>query len=132
MPRRAGAAKSGALIVQRLAAHLAHLLNSGEGTVLLNPGELYRKLLRTLSDGEKGRGAGDPYVETLVAAHLLGADVSADQAASAYFERVLNRPVYLARDLHYHEAHELLLALCRRGLDERWNSAQLTRSLVPI
>jgi len=132
MPRRSGGAKSGRLIVQRFAAHLAYLLNSGEGAVLLNPGELYRKLLRTLSGGEKGRGEGNPYVETLVAAHLLGPDVTTDQAASAYFERVINRPLYLARDLHYHKGHEVLLALCRRGLDERWNSAELTRSLAPI
>jgi hypothetical protein len=132
MPRRAGGAKSGRLIVQRFAAHLAYLLNSGEGAVNLNPGELYRKLLRTLSGGEKGRGEGNPYVETLVAAHLLGPDVTADQAASTYFERVINRPLYLARDLHYHKGHEVLLALCRRGLDERWNSAELTRSLAQI
>src|SRR5262249_46062846 len=106
--------------------------NSGEGTVRLNPAELYRQLLSTLSGGEKGRGEGNPYVDMLVAAHVLGPDVSADQAASVYFERVLNRPLHLARDLHYHKAHEVLLALCRRGLDKRWNSAELTRSLMPI
>jgi hypothetical protein len=133
MPGRGGAI-SGRLIVQRFAAHLAYLLNSGERTVSLNSGELYRKLLRTLSGGEKGRGGGggNPYVETLVAAHLLGPDVSADQAASVYFERVINRPLYLARNLHCHKAHELLFALCRRGLDERWNAAELARSLAPI
>jgi hypothetical protein len=49
-----------------------------------------------------------------------------------YFERVINRPLYLARDLHYHKGHDVLLALCRRGLDDRWNSAELTRSLAPI
>src|SRR5262249_52131862 len=125
MPRTAGAAKFGRPIVQRFAAHLAYLLNSGEGTVRLNPAELYRQLLSTLSGGEKGRGEGNPYVDMLVAAHVLGPDVSADQAASVYFERVLNRPLHLARDLHYHKAHEVLLALCRRGLDKRWNSAEL-------
>src|SRR5262245_9025764 len=113
MPRRAGVAKFERLIVQRFAAHLAYLLNSGEGTVRLNPAELYRKLLGTLSGGEKGRGEGNPYVDTLVAAHLVDPNVSADPAASVYFERVLNRPLHLARDLHYHKAHEVLLALCR-------------------
>jgi hypothetical protein len=132
MPRREGGATSGRLIVQKLAAHLAYLLNSGEASAALEPGELYRKLLRTLSGGSDGRGEGNPYVETLVAIHLLGPDISADQAAAFYFERVLNRPLFLARRVQYHKAHELLLVLCRRGLDDRWTAADLVRSTAPI
>jgi hypothetical protein len=117
--------------VQKFAAHLAHLLNGGETTVV-DAGELYRKLLKTLSGGNDGRGEGNPYVETLVAVHLLGPDYSADQGAAFYFERVLNRPLFLARRVHCHKAHEVLLALCRRGVDGRWRAADLVRSGTAI
>jgi hypothetical protein len=132
MQRREGGSTSGRLVVQRFAAHLAYLLNSGDDAVVLDPGELYRKLLRTLSGGGEGRGEGNPYVETLVAINLLGPDVSADQAAASYFESVINRPLYLARRTHFHKAHEVLLTLCRRNFDERWTAAELIRSATPI
>jgi hypothetical protein len=132
MPHGEGASTSGRFIVQKFAAHVAHLLNTGDRAVNLNPGELYRKLLRTLSGGSEGRAEGNPYVDTLVALHLLGPDMSADQAAMAYFERVLNRPLYLARRGHHHKGHEVLLALCRRALDGRWQTAQLVRSSTPV
>jgi hypothetical protein len=76
MPRnREGASTSGRLIVQKFAAHVAYLLNdAGEGAVVVNHGELYRKLLRTLSGGGEGRGEGNPYVETLIAINLVWGD----------------------------------------------------------
>jgi hypothetical protein len=132
MSRGEGGSASGRFIVQKFAAHLAHLLNTGDGSVNLDPGELYRKLLRTLSGGSEGRAEGNPYVDTLIALHLLGPDMSADQAAAMYFERVLNRPLYLARRAHHHKGHEVLLALCRRGLDRRWQGAELVRSSTPL
>jgi hypothetical protein len=128
MPRNADPSASGRLVVQKFAAHLAYLLNDGDLTVSLNFGDLYRKLLRTLSGGK--RADGNPYVETLVAIHLLG-DRNPDEAATAYFERVLNRPLFLARRAHRHKGHELFLALCRRGFDERWKTADLNRFLHP-
>ena len=94
--------------------------------------DLYRKLLRTLSGGTGRRGDGKPYVERLVAVHLLGPDMSPDQAANAYFERVLDRPLYLARRAHHHKGHDVLLALCRRGVDARWKAADLGRSPTPL
>jgi hypothetical protein len=71
-------------------------------------------------------------VETLVAVHLLGPDMSPDQAAVAYFNRVLERPLYLARRAHHHKGHEVLLALCRRGVDDRWKAAELERTPTPV
>ena len=132
MPRQGGGEASGRLVVQKFAAHLAYLLNSGDRTVTLNAGDLYRKLLRTLSGGTGRRGEGNPYVERLVAVHLLGPDMSPDQAANAYFERVLDRPLYLARRAHHHKGHDVLLALCRRGVDARWKAADLGRSSTPL
>jgi hypothetical protein len=132
MPRGEAGSTSGRFIVQKFAAHLAHLLNTGDGSANLDPGELYRKLLRTLSGGSEGRAEGNPYVDTLIALHLLGPDMTADQAAAVYFERVLNRPLFLARRGHYHRGHELLLALCRRDLDGRWEGVELVRSSTPV
>ena len=129
MGDRERATSSGRLVVQKFAAHLAHLLNTGDGTVRLNAGELYRKLLKTLSGGGANReNEPNPYVDKLVARHLLGPDTDPDQAAVTYFERVLNRPLHLARREHHHKGHQVFLALCHRGVDLRWQSAQLIRS----
>lgn len=115
-------------LVELFAAHLAHLLNSGSEVVDVQPFQLYRRLIATLTARRDERAGA--YGNHLVGWRRLGPDYAPEEAAEAYFERVLRRPLFLARAEPTHKAHEMFLALCRRGLDARWASAELTRSLI--
>ncbi|MGH6816646.1 MAG: hypothetical protein ACREC6_13185, partial [Hyphomicrobiaceae bacterium] len=129
MARQGGTALTGRDVVQKFAAHIAHLLNTGSE---LNTGQLYFDLLKTLSGGGEYGAQGNPYVTKLVALHLLGSGITAGQAAASYFERVLDRRLALAAGRQHHKGHAVHLALCRRGMDDRWEAAYLDRSKVPV
>jgi hypothetical protein len=113
--------------VQRLAAHLAHLLNEGETIVLVQPGELYERLIRTLEQRHEGIDSG-PY-DGLIATRLTG---DAERAAEQYINQVFRRRLYLARNELVHQGHKLFKALCRRGLHNAWPSADLVRDREPM
>ena len=120
---------SGRHAVLRFAAHFAHLLNTNEE---LNPGQLYRTLIRTLSGEKRSDKQAFPYVESLVGIHLMGPGISSDEAANTYFELVLNRPLFLSGRKPYHKGQEVHLALCKRGKDYRWSLASLERSTAQL
>lgn len=115
-------------LVQTLAATLAHLLNTGrDGTVALEPFDIYHKITGLLA---KPNGA---YVR--LSGHQQMINRSEAEAAQVYFDSVLDRAMFLARDGHTHKAHDLFLALCARGTHPSWPKSTLRRSLsevVPI
>lgn len=117
---------SNRLLVQKFAAHLAHLLNEGEDVVEVSLFALYQRLLRTLAGAESGT-TGARYRDGLTGFALVGADGTPDEVAQKYFDCVLDRPLHLARDKEVHMGHALFLALCRRGLDPLWEGAGLVR-----
>lgn len=130
---------SGRKLVQKFSGHLAHLLNTGDnGVVELGGGALgtlHWTLLRTLVGGAGRQGDGNDEhrnVQYLVGWPLFASDVTPAQAADTYFQRVLNRPLFLARANHVHKGHRLFLALCERGLDKGWKTAELVRSKVLV
>ena len=109
------------LLVVRFAACLAHWLNASESSVVtVQAFDLYLKITRLL--------ASKTYRDMCGAGVLV--DRGAEEAANLYFDDVLQRPLFLARDLFKHKGHELFEALCRRGLAEGWESAMLARSKV--
>jgi hypothetical protein len=105
--------------VERFAGHLAHLLNAADSTVEVRPFALYQRLLQTLgSDGYR----------RLIGAQVAGGSRGAEEVAQRYFDTVLDRRLNLARTNNTHKGHDLLLALCRRGVDPLWHSAALRRA----
>lgn len=123
-----GTSGSSRHLVQTLAASLAHLLNTGRGgTVLLEPFDIYHKITGLLA---KPNG---PYVR--LSGHQQMINRSEAEAAQVYFDSVLDRRMFLARDSHTHKAHDLFLALCTRGTHPSWPRSTLGRSIsevVPI
>lgn len=122
----------GRRLVHRFGSHLAYLLNTGSDVVALNDGALMARLLKTLAGGQGVEINEDSeYLRYLVAwPHLYPSDVGPEQAAGEYFERVLNRPLRLARANHFHQGHYVLLELCQRGEDSRWKAADMGRHLM--
>jgi hypothetical protein len=114
-------------LVLRFAGYIAHLLNECDdaGTVGVQAFSVYRTIMAALEARESASQTGR--YDVLVGRKLLGPNVAADEAAEAYFEQVLERPLWLARDQHVHKGHELFLALCRRGLGDVWRTAELRR-----
>ena len=107
------------VLVERLGGRLAHLLNQGDDVVALSPDMIDRAILSELSRPK--------YAEGLVGATLAGLGDCPEYAAERYFAEVLDRPLHLARNNHLHKAHDLFLALCRRGRDPAWRWAVLER-----
>ena len=128
MPGRGSAKPTGRRVVERFAAHLAHLLNASDE---LNAGTLYSRLVKTLSGESRSSTLSNPFVDQLVALQLYAPGTTPEEGANAFIKLVLNRPLFLAGSRHHHKGHELLLALCRRGVDERWQTAELIRSKEP-
>ena len=112
-------------LVQRFAAHLAHLLNDGADTVAVQAFALFTRLTATLERREQGAEAG-PY-DGLTELKLLGPGTTPQEAALVYVDQVIRRPLQLARDEPLHRGHVLFLMLCRRGLDAAWAAADLKR-----
>jgi hypothetical protein len=111
--------------VQRFAAHLAHLLNDGEKVVTVEAFKLFLRLTGTLERREHGADSG-PY-DSLTGLKLLGPGTTPQEASHCYVDRVLKRPLHLARDEPAHKGHALFLTLCRRGIDSAWPEADLAR-----
>jgi hypothetical protein len=98
---------------------LAHLLNQDDDVAALSPDIIDRAILSELNRPK--------YAEGLVGATLAGLGDCPEHAAERYFVEVLDRPLHLARNNHLHKAHELFLALCRRGRDPAWRWAVIER-----
>ena len=116
------------LLVARLAAHVAYLLNEKDGeaaedVVALRPFALFQALLQTL--------ASQKYREGLAGAAVIGLADDPELAAQRYFEAVFERPLFLARANPWHKGHELFLAICRRGWAQGWTQGRLVRHLAP-
>ena len=116
----------GRYLVQRFAAHLAHLLNTGDEFIEINHFALYRTLIRTLAGPPDATGC--RYRDGLLGYALVAGEREPEELAERYFETVLDRGMHLARDNSVHKAHELFLAMCRRGVARGWSSARLVRS----
>jgi hypothetical protein len=114
-------APTGRDILGVFAARLVRILNDDR---VLIPAELHKDIIAELSEKKK-------YRDKLVAAHLLKG-MHHDDAARYYFEMVFERRLRLARSEHRHKGHELFIALCRRGIDARWQAAELVRSTDPL
>jgi len=113
--------RSGRYLIAQFAAHLAHLLNTGDPTVSVKPFALFQRLLQTL--------AKDDY-RHLVGAHLLTDGLSREELAQRYFGAVLERRLHVARANDTHKGHQLFLALCRRGHHALWPVAVLRRRKI--
>lgn len=110
---------SGRLLVQKLAAHVVHLLNEGQEVVAVVPLRLRAQLAGTL--------AGQRYLDGLVGFRLMALPSGSEAAAQRYLEHVLDRRQQLARSLPRHKAHDLFLATCRRGAAAGWATTRLER-----
>jgi hypothetical protein len=111
--------------IDRFAAHLAHLLNSGDEVVVIRPFALHTTLIKTLAGGSEDGGG--RYRENLLGHGIVGGDREPEELAERYFDAVLKRRMHLARDNVVHKAHELFLAICRRGVLPGWPEARLQR-----
>jgi hypothetical protein len=115
-------------LVERFAAHLAHLLNtaSTKNTVEVQTFRIYSGVTTMLA----GRGhAGILYRDVLLG-FRLAADRSPEQVAATYIDTVLDRRMMLARAEPKHCAHLLFEMLCRRGTSPEWPNSRLERSVV--
>jgi hypothetical protein len=116
-------------LIVRFASLAARALNPAGAGAELEDYELYLMLVDTLAGA---RGPQSRHYLTALAGYAAAAGrLSPEQAAQTYFDRVIDRPLFLARANHWHKGHELLLALCRRGADPRWGGAALVRRLDP-
>ena len=106
-------------LVTDFAAHLAFLLNTGNGQTELNFFSLQTTLLRTLTNPSNRR---------LIGAGLFDKCKEPEEVAQRYFDAVVDRRLMLARANHTHKGHEFYLALCRRGIASGWSGAELTRN----
>jgi hypothetical protein len=126
-----GHAPSNRRLVQRFAAHLAHLLNDpglkGDA-VTVQAFALFTRVTQTLERRE-ARGDSGPY-DGLTGLKLLGPGTSPQEAALFYLDNVVRRALNLARDEPLHRGHLVFRALCRRGLDTAWAQAELARLKV--
>jgi hypothetical protein len=116
------ASSSSRRLIERFAAHLAHLLNGPGDAFELRAFALFRQLLQSLS--------GDNY-RKLTGFGIGGDTRSSEEAAQWYFDAVLERRLFLARANDTHKGHELLLALCRRGSNPHWLQAGIRRQRDP-
>jgi hypothetical protein len=127
-----GFSPSNRRLVQRFAAHLAHLLNDpgrpGEPVVTVQAFALFTRLTATLERRDPG-GDGGPY-DGLTGLKVMGPGTTPQEAALFYVEQVVRRALHLARDEPLHRGHIVFLALCRRGIDPAWPHAELARMAV--
>lgn len=114
-------------IIMRFSAHVAKLLNPGEKITELDDSQVYASLMEALSGGRGPRSK--IYSLHLAGYALVQHRLSAEDAAQIYFERMLERRLFLARGNLFHKGHELLHALCRRGAGKGWDQVILTRTL---
>ena len=79
----------GRYLVQRFAAHLAHLLNTGDEFIEINNFALYRTLIRTLAGPPDATGG--RYRDGLLGYALVAGEREPEELAERYFETVLDR-----------------------------------------
>ena len=113
-------------IVQRFAAHFAHLLNSDADTVSIQPFRLFHTLMKTLT-GPDDLAADHPYRDMLFGFRQVSARTEPAEAAERYFNDVVDRPMKLARTDHTHKGHALFLNLVQRACSQNLESAALER-----
>jgi len=105
----------------RLAAHLAHLLNTPDapgGAVQTSaPGFLYARLTNTL--------ATKTYASALLHQPSYAWRMSPEEAAEAYFDATFLRRIALAARAQWSVTHRLFAELARRGTDAVWRDALL-------
>lgn len=106
-------------LIDRFAAHLAHLLNDPDEPVRVDPGRLYATLTATL--------AGQPYRDQLLYQPSYAWRMDAEEAATRYFAATLERRLWLSGGVERSVAHRLFEALCQRGVDSGWSNAALVR-----
>lgn len=105
----------------RLAAFMAHCLNSEDSSLVqVNPGALYARL----TDAIAAR-----YAEPLLHHPGYAWRLSAEEAASRYFDISLSRRLLLSGKVELSIAHRLFEAMCRRGAEPAWRTASLQREL---
>ena len=115
-------------LIERLAGHVAHLLNAGvDGRVEVSPAALDVKLTALLS-GQGRKGA--EYRDGLLGFQLAGAGREPAELAQVYLDLVLNRRLMLAGAKERHVAHDLFVLLCRRGAADSWAESEFVRSNV--
>src|SRR5262249_6266852 len=96
------------------------------------PAEIFQRLTKLLTK-RLPRTASGPYDGLTGLNVLVGR--SAEEAAELFFERVLERRLFLAPATEFHKAHELFCRLCQRGMHASWTRCELVRSnseVVPI
>lgn len=117
--------------IVRFASFAARLFNPPGAAAFIDPGTIYAGLTGILSgaqDARNGRSAPErSYCEHLTGYALAASRVSAGEAAQIYFERVLERRLFLARNNPHHKGHELLAALWRRSTAPGWADCTLVR-----
>ena len=115
----------------RFASLVARRFNLAGKT--LDPGAIYAELIDILSGTHvrnSGRASeGFPYFEHLTGYALVRSRYSPEEVAQIYFERVLDRKLFLARNNPHHKGHELLASLWRRSVAAGWAHSTLMRSL---
>jgi hypothetical protein len=119
------AAESGRQLVLRFAASLAHLLNRGHPVVELHLFAVYNDLLQVLARRDSKFTTRGRY-DVLLGMGLF-AGTPREEVAEIYFRLVLQRRLQLARNNHTHQGHRLFEALCHRGAEPAWESAELVR-----
>ena len=105
----------------RLAAFMAHCLNSEDSSLVqVNPGALYARLTEAISAR---------YAEPLLHHPGYAWRLSAEEAATRYFDISLSRRLLLSGKVELSIAHRLFEAMCRRGAEPAWRTALLQREL---
>ena len=105
----------------RLAAHLAHLLNPPQGAPAHHhaPAHLHAELTRTL--------AGPRMASQLLHQPAYAWRMGPEEAAEAYLSATLRRVLRLTGRTDRSVAHKVLLALLQRGPEAFWADAELHR-----
>lgn len=112
--------RSNRQLVMTFAACLAHWLNvDRDGIVEVQPFDLFLKVTKLLGKSDS------PYAS--LCGRGLFVDKSAEEIATAYFEHVLDRRLFLAGAAHTHKGHQLFEVLCKRGVDTVWTRAEVKR-----
>lgn len=107
-------------LLDRLAAHLAHLLNeSGSDSSWIEPGAIYSDLLGVISTR---------YAGPLLYIGRYEWRMDAEEAAVRYFDATISRPLKLSGRSPFSSAHRAFLALVQRLPAPGWREAQLTRA----
>ncbi|ADP70514.1 hypothetical protein Rvan_1250 [Rhodomicrobium vannielii ATCC 17100] len=119
--------------IMRFAGLVARRLNLSGKTTAVVLGEIYADLIDILSGNDLRKGAqggeSTSYFEHLTGHALVASRCSPEEAAQIYFDRVLDRSLFLARNNPHHKGHELLAALWRRSPAAGWTDCALIRSL---